>query len=184
MNSVCKNERNTMKKLIPLLFLMLTACANNSLEFSKNSEKIQRNKNILITLPSDGIFDGQIYQESGKKVQLQLAAAFAPYSENVYTTDGSFTLDDAIRQGKNKKADYVISPQITHWEDRHTHWSGIRDRVEMVIDVIDVPSSKKINEANLFATNSSFGAMFEYKNPPPERLLNKMFSQYTEEIVE
>lgn len=34
-------------------------------------------------------------------------------------------------------ADYYVVPEILHWEDRATEWSGIPDKVEIKISVFD-----------------------------------------------
>lgn len=33
--------------------------------------------------------------------------------------------------------DYIIIPEILHWEDRATAWSGLPDKVEIFIEIYD-----------------------------------------------
>ena len=49
-------------------------------------------------------------------------------------------------EGKDKYTYYVV-PEILHWEDRATEWSGLPDRIEVKIIVSDARRNGEIGSA-------------------------------------
>ena len=60
------------------------------------------------------------YPKSGTVVARKLVAALVPY----------FPESSVARPGANEE--YLLKPQILHWEDRATEWSGKPDRVKFL----------------------------------------------------
>ena len=74
---------------------------------------------ISVTTPADGVYMEEEYPKSGTVVARKLVAALVPHfpKSTVVTTGAS--------------AEYLLKPEILHWEDRATEWSGKPDRVKI-----------------------------------------------------
>jgi hypothetical protein len=105
------------------------------------SVKLLRDKSIAIALPVDGSYSSKIYAGSGDMTAQVLKAAFARYTNNVSILRDCHDIK-CIQAASG--FDYVVLPEILHWEDRNTEWSGKRDRVEIKIVVLDGTSKSEI----------------------------------------
>ena len=58
---------------------------------------------------------------------------------------------------------YYVAPEILHWEDRATEWSGRPDRIEVQISIYDVNMQTEI--ASSVITGKSAWATFGGDHP-------------------
>ncbi len=94
---------------------------------------------VLISTPENGTYDGRQYQHSGDMVADALRAAFLKHARTVSVTD-SCRDDDCLPKAESQGVAYYVQPIILHWEDRATEWSGVSDRLEVLVKVFDVPT--------------------------------------------
>jgi len=64
------------------------------------------------------------------------------------------TTADAVEAARMKRCTYLIIPKITHWEDRATEWSGIRDKMELFVKVIRVEDGVELRSAEIKGKSS------------------------------
>jgi hypothetical protein len=53
---------------------------------------------------------------------------------------------EAARAGGH---DYLIFPEIKHWEDRATEWSGKSDKIEVRITIIDARTGDLVDSVDV-----------------------------------
>lgn len=63
------------------------------------------------------------------------------------------SFDEAIQYTNDNSFNYLIYPQILHWEDRATEWSGISDKVTVKINIIEANTKKTLDSATIEGTS-------------------------------
>ena len=126
---------------------------------------------VLVAVPHDGSYGGDSYTGSGSATADAVRSAFSRYSNNVQVASGCSELD--CLQSSSGHYEYYVVPQILHWEDRATEWSGKKDKIEIKISVYSTGTapiaSQVINGKSKWAT---FGG------DHPQDLLPKPINEY------
>ena len=97
---------------------------------------------VFIAVPEDGAYGADTYRGSGQNTAQIIYSAFAKHTRACAVGRSIQTFEEALvstRQGGQK---YLVYPTILHWEDRATEWSGISDKVEVKIEIIDAVSGR------------------------------------------
>ncbi len=140
-----------MKSILIILALaMLTACADSHKLTRVGSHKDQPltgSESIYISTSQDGVYESKTYKGSGVNTTQILKSSFAKHARRVQSSRSHETYDAALQYAKSNKFDVLVYPTILHWEDRATEWSGIPDKVEVKIEVVDLKTGKTIEEA-------------------------------------
>lgn len=157
------------------LATLLSACAATYKHevVSAPSAKLERGKAILIATPKNGFYESKEYASSGRQAAAATQAAFARFSNQVTISSRCADLTCLQSEGGPTYAYYVV-PEILHWEDRNTEWSGIPDRVEVKFLVADAKSAKEI--ASTVISGKSKWATFGGDHP--QDLLPAPLKQY------
>ncbi len=171
-----------MKKLF-LLFLttlLLSSCtsAYKSEYKNSNSEKLEKNKKIAIAVSEDGAYGSDVYSGSGKILSKRIKQKLENYSSDVNIFKNNETLND-FSEDEINAYDYIVIPEIIHWEDRITAWSGLPDKVEISIEIFD-SQRKLLNSANL----SGRSAVMTLGPTDPIDILEKPLTEYFASIFE
>jgi hypothetical protein len=165
-----------------LLLLLLNACAYTQHSLSPNNTQKDRplpSDAFCVMLASDGAYGSKIYLGSGRMVSNRIIYALRkkhPLTQLIENTDD----DQAIQQCLSKGANYLISPQILHWEDRATQWSGMRDHVKIEIRLIKVNPKTFVRSAFFEARNN----WFTFVNADPSELFDESFDKIIADISE
>lgn len=166
--------------LVLCLFSTLVGCATTEISFNQNSKKISTTKSIYVMLPKDGTYGTTTYDFSGNVVQRYLVKGFQKHSQvAVQAASSVTTLQKGLAEAKNQKIDLLVCPEITQWEDRFTAWSGIRDKVNINVRIIDVKSNKVLSTADLYGTGKS--GMFS-GNDKPDIIVPRLVDKYMESL--
>ena len=130
-----------MKRVIALLAsLALSGCiSGREVSFQKRTS-IPASSIVGVITPPDGVYMEDEYPKSGTVVARKLVAALVPY----------FPESSVARPGANEE--YLLKPQILHWEDRATEWSGKPDRVKVSLPLYK--SGRLIGSALVSAKSS------------------------------
>jgi hypothetical protein len=162
-----------------LLAVLLSACASTYRQdvVSAPSAKLERGRSVLIAMPRNGAYDRRVYAASGQQTALAVQAAFARYSDQVAVSSRCADLACLQREG-GQSAAYFVVPEILHWEDRNTEWSGIPDRVEIKIVVLDASTRNVI--ASVVIGGKSKWATFGGDHP--QDLLPEPIQKYLESL--
>jgi len=152
------------KIVLILLTLILTGCASTykHSEVQAVEAKLDRNIGVLISTPKDGWYQDIQYQKSGAMTANAVRAAFSKNASRVDLVDHCHG-DDCLKAIDFKKYGYYVKPEILHWEERNTEWSGKPDRIEIQLIVFDAVTGKEL--ANSTYTGKSKWATFGGDHP-------------------
>lgn len=146
-----------MKKLALAMFISVLAvsCAQRSITpMSGNAEKLDKAKSILVVTAKDGAYDKTVYQGTGAEFATLVMAEFSKYAKHCDLAPNS-DLAAAQAMAKEKGASYVAVPEIMHYEDRNTVWSGRPDQISVKVSVYDAATGTLLNSSMLSANSSS-----------------------------
>ncbi|PTX93471.1 hypothetical protein DB345_17850 [Spartobacteria bacterium LR76] len=120
---------------------------------------------IAVLKPADATFESDNFPGSGGVVAGKLTAALIPYYP------GSSVVTTAAPGG------YVVKPQLLHWEDRATEWSGKADRVKVSLPLY---RDGKLVGSALVTANSSWWTL---GGDQPEDLIDQPFAVYAAKLA-
>jgi hypothetical protein len=170
-----------MKKLlIPLIIVLMSGCTSTYKQEAivKSTAKLVNGKSILISVPSNGSYEGKEYSGSGASTSQATYSAFARHSSKISIVETCKTAD-CLKSKSNISADYYVVPEILHWEDRNTEWSGIKDKMEVKITVYNAADMSEL--CSSIISGKSKWATFGGDHPQdllPEPLKNYVESLY------
>lgn len=105
--------------------------------------KLVRERSVVIATPSNGFYETKEYPVSGKMTANAIRAVFARFTNSVSISSGCKDLD-CLRSDRSRSYDYYVIPEILHWEDRATEWSGKPDRIEVKVSIYDSHSVREL----------------------------------------
>jgi hypothetical protein len=134
-----------VKKLITIIAAtsFLGACADTHQLIRNNTSATVRltpSDAVVIALPEDGVYGTDIYDGSGQNTAQIIFSAFAKHTHSVKISPSKQNFEEALEATRKAGNKYLVYPIILHWEDRATEWSGISDKVEVKVEVIDATS--------------------------------------------
>lgn len=172
----------TLKALLPLLgmIFLLTGCQTTSMTPIRTSStgKLQENQAVYIATPANGTYGSKVYQGSGNAVVVAFERAFSPHTTFTMQGPVAMSLSDILADAKLKRCAYAVQPKITHWEDRNTEWSGIRDKMSLFVRVFRVADSREIFSAEIQGKSS----YFTFGGDHPEDLLAEPVDEFVQSL--
>lgn len=171
-----------MNKVLMVIagIIVLTGCSSKykSVEVTKSTELLIKSKPVVISGSADGSYEGKPYSGSGEATEQAVRSAFSRYTDNAVIVSQCNELVCLQKHNPLSEGYYVV-PQILHWEDRATEWSGIPDKIEVKVTVFNAATSKVI--ASTILNGSSKWATFGGDHPQdllPEPVNNYVASLY------
>ena len=158
--------------------ILLSGCASTYQQnvVSAPSAKLQRGKAVTIATPINGSYDSTDYPASGRMTAGATRSAFARFSERVSISNQC--RDVACLKVETAASDYSVVPEILHWEDRATEWSGRPDRIEIKVTVYDALSPEPL-ASTIFSGKSKWGTL---GGDHPQDLLPEPMNAYVESL--
>jgi hypothetical protein len=170
-----------MKNLIGIAMVssLLCGCVH-TYEISKHRQNLnlKRDGSAYVAVPADGRYGDILYHGSGATTAQMVAGAFAKHLNRIHVADNAESFDTAFESSKKGNFDYLILPQIFHWEDRATEWSGLPDRIEVKIQIVDTVNSSTLD--SVIIKGKSRWATFGGDHPPD--LLPKPLNHYVDSL--
>jgi uncharacterized protein DUF4823 len=125
--------------LIVSIGIFLSGCAAtyNQQILKSPTSKLERDKGVFISTPKNGWY---------VMTANALKAAFSRFSNNIYISEDCSGLE-CLKIIPTEKYAYFAEPDILHWEDRATEWSGLPDRIEVKISIYDAALGAEIASA-------------------------------------
>ena len=147
-----KNLKKLILLFIPQLFF--TSCLSTYRYNYDNpqNEPLISNKKIAISVSQDGYYGDDVYKGSGLEVSNAIKEELNKYSHKTLILRKKQSLND-FSITELSEYDYIIIPQILHWEDRATAWSGKPDKIEVYIDIYN--SQKQLLKSGSFYGESA-----------------------------
>ena len=116
-------------------------------EVAVPSTVLRSGGNVVIATPEDGSYGDKVYRDSGESTAAAVRAAFAHYTSRAVIVGNCADVTCLRQAPEGKAADYLVVPEILHWEDRNTEWSGIKDKLEIKLTVFDRESDAPVASA-------------------------------------
>lgn len=132
---------------------------------------------------ADGSFGSTNYAGSGSMLSNEVYKQLAPFSSKVVKATSPETRDEAFANAEKAELDFLIDPQIMHWEDRATEWSGRPDRITILYQAFNVTDKTMLATSTLSA--SSKWATFGGDHPvhllpvPTEQFVSSLLGKAT-----
>jgi len=160
---------------------LLSGCATTYKhnELKPIAIKLDPSQGVLISIPEDGWYGNTQYRNSGKMTANAVRVAFAKFT-SVTDVTSSCHGDDCLDSINTEKYKYYVKPEILHWEERATEWSGKPDRIEIQLVIFDVVTRNEI--ANSSYTGKSKWATFGGDHP--QDLLPEPTNQYVSSLYQ
>ena len=163
-----------MKKslLFMLLPITLVGCTSTyHMDVLKApSEKLQRSYSVSVQTPQNGSFGPEMYASSGRMTADAFKSKFSRYSSEVTVVPAGKTKDNFSGLSNT----YYVEPEILHWEDRATEWSGKRDKIEIKVNIYDAASMNTVSSV-IFTGKSKW---MTFGGDHPQELLPKPVDDY------
>ncbi len=171
-----------MKKLIYVfvIALLATGCASvQQIRLAKEPliDKLKTESSIYVLIPENGSHGEVIYQNSGRTIALFISAAFSRHMYQVEMSDNAETLEIGLNKARAKGYQYIISPQILHWENRATVVSSMPDRVEVKVNIYETSSADLLD--SVIIKGKSNAAL---SDGVPEDLLRNPINRYIDSL--
>jgi len=121
-----------------LIGIFLSACAAtyNHQVLKDARSKLEKGQGVFIATPKNGWYGKTEYKKSGKMTANAVKAAFSKFSNNVYISEDCRGRE-CLTTIPTEEYAYYVEPEILHWEDRATEWSGVPDKIEIRISIDD-----------------------------------------------
>ena len=168
-------------RLISILIFatMISGCAATYKQDTlvEANTKLVRGKSVAISTPSNGFYEEQEYSASGRITAFAVRASFARFTNAITVVPDCKDLM-CLKKDQSTSYDYFVIPEILHWEDRATEWSGKPDRIEIKITIYGGQSSKEL--ASTIVSGKSKWATFGGDHP--QDLLTEPLNKYVESL--
>ena len=161
---------------ILLSIAMFSGCADTTqvTRTSGMSNFLSRQTTAYVGVPQDGRYGNTTYSGSGALVAQSVAAAFSPYFTRVTVGVRLEDFDVSRKSAELGGYTYLLYPEILHWEDRATEWSGKPDVASVKLSIIRVDTGAVIDSAVLGGKSG----LATFGGDRPEHLLPKPLTDY------
>lgn len=135
----------TASLLACVLSLLATGCKSTYSDKQVSTEPVpllRSTSRIYVGMPFDATFKEEVAHNSGKQAAEAIFNAFARNTRPVFISRSPESLGEALESARRVNAEYLVYPHIFRWEDRATEWSGVRDKLQMRVDLIDLETSQ------------------------------------------
>lgn len=158
---------------------LLAGCSAkyNNVSVTRNTERLASHKNVAIATPADGMYQTTNYAGSGSMTAQAVKAAFARYTDNVKVISECSDLT-CLEEKKALDEGYYVIPQILHWEDRATEWSGIPDKMEVKVTVYNA-KTKNVVSSSILSGKSKW---VTFGGDHPQDLLPEPINNYVSSL--
>jgi hypothetical protein len=146
---------------------------------SPHERKLTRSDTVYIALPEDGVFEGRtVYEGSGQHTADVLQAAFQRHLRDVRKATTHESPKAARVSARNAGASCLVYPELLHWEDRQTAWSGLPDRIRVRISIVDLERGDVIDSVE-FSGKSKWAT---FGGDDPKDLVEVPVNQYVDSL--
>jgi hypothetical protein len=129
--------------------------------------RIDSSQSTYVALPPDGGSDGRILPGSGQKTQAVMTRILSAYLRNVTNGHRVESTEQALATARSRRVHFLFVPRVLHWEDHRTEYSGRRDRVQVAINVYEVPGGNLVGATTVVGVGKSWSS----GDQQPEHLL-------------
>jgi hypothetical protein len=142
-------------------------------------DRLDASRGVAISKPANGVFNGTAYGQSGRMTADAVRSAFARHADHVALIANCHG-PDCLGHLDSATFGYYVQPEILHWEDRATEWSGKSDRVEIRMTVYDTATSERLAHG----TYSGKSKWATFGGDHPQDLLAKPTGRFVADLYQ
>ena len=153
-----------MKNILLVLFIsvLVAACADTARitqDPSYGKVTLSKSATAYVSVPRDGQYETKTYSGSGLSVTTIIRSSLLLHLVQVDEGSEVESFKQAVSSAESNTVDYLFFPTILHWEDRATEWSGIPDKAQVKIVIVDIGTSEVVSSAIIDGTSgiATFG---------------------------
>lgn len=175
------DTRPQMSKLVCFICSMfvISGCTStyHQRTVSDTTTQLQNNKNVLISTPDNGYYGSTQYQGSGQMTANAVRTAFLRHTDQakVTTKCHGYSCMDMFLPDEYQ---YYVQPDILHWEDRATEWSGKKDVIEIKLTIYQT-STKEILSSVVLSGKSKWAT---FGGDHPQDLLAEPINNFVDTL--
>lgn len=136
-------------------------------------DALEPSASFLVAVNGDGKYTTTTYARSGQMASATMASVLNKHCKAEEAT-GYLTLEEAKKAGAENGKRYLVYLDILHWEDRATEWSGMPDRIEVKVSVVDLAQDSVLD--SVMVTGKS--KWMTFGGDHPQDLLVQPFEKY------
>ena len=171
-----------MKKIFIIFFtaLLFISCQSTYKYDINNPSRVplEKEKAMAIAVSEDGSYGSDIYNGSGRVLANAIRQQLKRYTSNAIILKNNETLKD-FSETEILEYDYIVIPEILHWEDRATAWSGLPDKIEVSIEIYD--NQRKLLKSAILSGKS---ASMTLGSTDPGELLEEPLANFFKSVFE
>lgn len=108
---------------------------------------------LYVAIPLDAYYKKDVVFNSGTATADLIRETAARYVRRAYIARQPEASEQALQTARRAKCSYLIVPSILRWEDHATEFSGVRDRVEIKLQVFHVSTGELLHGVILKGTS-------------------------------
>lgn len=139
--------------------------------------RLARNRTVVIATPADGAYGTIQYANSGTMTALAVKKAFSRFSNRVVVRTDCSRLD-CFSSRDAERFEYWVIPEVLHWEDRATEWSGISDKLEIKLSIYDGSTGQDVASTLMWGKSK----WFTFGGDHPQDLLDEPVNAYVSSL--
>ena len=120
-----------------------------------NITVLDKNSPVCIALPKNSTTNHASYLKDFVDISNVINISLRPYTTQSTIYSKYRSEIEGLEFAKDKNCRYVIFPNITSWEDRHTFWTGVPDKISLNIDIFDVNNGELIDHFTIKGRSSN-----------------------------
>ncbi len=162
------SEINSMRSLI-----QKNSMADSNVKLS--------NQSVLIAKPLKGQLARKNYLKASPKVLDVLAQTLSAHMKKVKVLSKQQSRSKNLRAARRQGAGILIIPDILHWEDRNTLWSGRPDKVKLKLTIVNVRTGKTL-KTKVFEQSGEW-SFKKLSSDTPDSLLVEPLKVYFNRVI-
>jgi hypothetical protein len=103
---------------------------------------LRTDSTVYVALPPDGRRKRDFVPASGETMAIIVRDTFAKYVKRAYMGRRVQSFADGLETARTNQWNYFVYPSILRWEDHATDLSGLRDKIEVKIEVADTATGE------------------------------------------
>jgi hypothetical protein len=160
-----------------LLTVALAACTSTYKRETvvPSQKKLAVGGSVLVATPADAAYGDEKYPGSGAATATAVQAAFARHTN--HSDVSAICADFDCMKSAGKPYELYAVPQILHWEDRATEWSGKKDKLEIKLTIY-APNGEVVG-SNIISGKSKWAT---FGGDHPQDLLPEPVGEYVRSL--
>lgn len=167
-------------KLLAALFviLIISGCESvGQIRLNKDAswQKLNPSGSAYILFTEDAMYGSKQCTGSGSAITQLISSDFQKHLNTVKVSNiiGE-KQEEGLKKAKAEGFTYLVDSKILLWENRPTEWSGMWDRIELKMNIVDVNSENLIDSVII----KGHGTWVTFGGYHPQNIVDKEINKY------